>query len=162
MPSRAIAERVNFGKIKEIIAPPNLIELEMLETSAISDIGKTVQILTKCRQMGVRFALDDFGTGYSSLSYLRELPVDTLKIDQSFVRDMLVDSDDLALVDGTIKLAQAFDLEVVAEGVESEAHGRKLIELGCATMQGFGIGRPMLPDDLIDWMALWAARHAGN
>jgi len=152
-----------FGLLhKEPPVPPNLIELEMLETSAISDIGKTVQILTKCRQMGVRFALDDFGTGYSSLSYLRELPVDTLKIDQSFVRDMLVDSDDLALVDGTIKLAQAFDLEVVAEGVESEAHGRKLIELGCATMQGFGIGRPMLPDDLIDWMALWAARHAGN
>ena len=145
---------------KEPPVPANLIELEVLETSAISDIEKTVRILTKCRQMGVRIALDDFGTGYSSLSYLRELPVDTLKIDQSFVRDMLVDSDDLALVDGTIKLAQAFDLEVVAEGVESEAHGRKLIELGCVTMQGFGIGRPMLPKDLIDWAALWPAQRA--
>lgn len=152
-----------FGLLhKEPPVPANLIELEILETSAISDIEKTVQILTECRRMGVRVALDDFGTGYSSLSYLRELPVDTLKIDRSFVRDMLVDSDDLALVDGTIKLAQAFDLEVVAEGVESQAHGLKLIELGCATMQGFGIGRPMLPDDLADWVASWTAQRAGN
>ncbi|MGN6579570.1 MAG: sensor domain-containing protein [Bordetella sp.] len=152
-----------FGLLRrEPPVPAALIELEVLETSAISDIDKTVHILTQCRQMGVRVALDDFGTGYSSLSYLRELPLDTLKIDQSFVRDMLVDSDDLALVDGTIKLAHAFDLDVVAEGVESEAHGQKLIELGCVTMQGFGIGRPMPPDDLVDWLVAWTARRAGD
>jgi len=87
---------------------PALLELEVLETAAIDDMQQAVDILQCCRNLGVKFSLDDFGTGYSSLAYLRKLPVDTLKIDQSFVRDMLTNPDDLSIVHGGIELAAAF------------------------------------------------------
>ena len=99
--------------------------------------------------------LDDFGTGYSSLTYLKRLRVATLKIDQSFVRDMLDDPDDLAILEGVIGLAAAFRREVVAEGVETIEHGTALLQLGCALAQGFGIARPMPPERLPDWVANW-------
>jgi EAL domain-containing protein (putative c-di-GMP-specific phosphodiesterase class I) len=89
------------------------------------------------------FALDDFGTGYSSLTYLKRLHVAVLKIDQSFVRDMLEDPDDLAILQGVIDLSAAFKREVIAEGVETAAHGTALLELGCDHAQGYGIARPM-------------------
>lgn len=88
---------------------------------------------------GVLFALDDFGTGYSSLTYLKRLRVALLKIDQSFVRDMLDDTDDLAILQGVIGLAEAFNHKVIAEGVETGAHGTKLLQLGCQLGQGYGI-----------------------
>ena len=91
----------------------------------------------------MRFALDDFGTGYASLEYLRRLPVDVIKIDQTFVRDMLDDVNDLAIVEGIIALSRAFRRQVVAEGVESQAHYLRLQELGCAVGQGYTIARPM-------------------
>jgi EAL domain-containing protein (putative c-di-GMP-specific phosphodiesterase class I) len=93
--------------------------------------------------MGVEFALDDFGTGYSSLTYLKRLPVSTLKMDQSFVRDMLVNPDDLAILEGVIGLAKAFQRTVIAEGVETVEHGVQLLRLGCHLAQGYGIARPM-------------------
>ena len=96
-------------------------------------------------QAGVSFALDDFGTGYSSLSYFRRLPADILKIDQSFVRDMLDDPDDLAIVEGVIGLTQAFKRKVIAEGVESVEHGLVLLLLGCDVAQGYGIAHPSQP-----------------
>ena len=97
--------------------PRARLELEILETAAIADMQRAIEVMQRCASLGIRFALDDFGTGYSSLTYLRKLPVDTLKIDQSFVRDMLVDPDDRAIVDGVIRLASAFNRHVIAEGV---------------------------------------------
>ena len=103
----------------------------------------------------MKFALDDFGTGYSSLTYLKRLRVATLKIDQSFVRDMLDDPDDLAILKGVIGLAAAFKREVVAEGVETVAHGSALLQLGCELAQGYGIARPMPAEQMSAWVANW-------
>jgi diguanylate cyclase (GGDEF)-like protein/PAS domain S-box-containing protein len=134
---------------------PEALELEVLETSALDDIATTATIMEECHRLGVRFAIDDFGTGYSSLTYLRHLPVETLKIDQSFVRDMLVDRDDLAIVKGVIGLAAAFQRDCIAEGVETVAHGTRLIALGCTHAQGFGIARPMPAEQVAAWCASW-------
>jgi diguanylate cyclase (GGDEF)-like protein/PAS domain S-box-containing protein len=119
------------------------LELEVLESTAINDISQAAAVLDQCRLIGVRLALDDFGTGYSSLTYLRKLPFDLLKIDQSFVRDMLKDPDDRGIVEGVIRLAAAFDREVIAEGVETMEHGAALLQLGCKLAQGYGIAKPM-------------------
>jgi diguanylate cyclase (GGDEF)-like protein len=131
------------------------LELEVLETAAIGEMHQAVDILLACRNLGVRFALDDFGTGYSSLTYLRQLPVHTLKIDQSFVRDMLVDPDDLGIVRGIIELAKVFGRQVVAEGVETQAHGEALCQLGCPQVQGYGIARPLPAGEVPGWCARW-------
>jgi diguanylate cyclase (GGDEF)-like protein/PAS domain S-box-containing protein len=131
---------------------PRLIELEVLETAALEDIATTAALFAECRKLGVSFALDDFGTGYSSLTYFRRLPADLLKIDQSFVRDMLDNPDDLAIVEGVIGLTQAFRRAVIAEGVETVEHGLVLLLLGCDMAQGFGIARPMPPEDLPAWI----------
>ena len=131
---------------------PRLIELEVLETAAPEDIATTAALFAECRKLGVSFALDDFGTGYSSLTYFRRLPADLLKIDQSFVRDMLDNPDDLAIVEGVIGLTQAFRRAVIAEGVETVEHGLVLLLLGCDMAQGFGIARPMPPEDLPAWI----------
>ena len=132
--------------------PSGMLELEILESTSFSDIGAVSRIMEACQQLGVRFALDDFGTGYGSLTYLRRLPVQTIKIDQSFVRDMLEDNDDLAIVQGVIGLAAAFRREVIAEGVETAAHRQALLALGCHLIQGFGVARPMPPDQLLVWI----------
>jgi len=133
--------------------PANRLELEILETTALEDMAQVSQVFTRCRQLGVSFALDDFGTGYSSLTYFRRLPADVLKIDQSFVRDMLDDPDDLAIVEGVIGLTRAFQRKVIAEGVESIQHGVILLQLGCDQAQGFGIARPMPAAAIPDWIA---------
>jgi diguanylate cyclase (GGDEF)-like protein/PAS domain S-box-containing protein len=135
--------------------PGKCVELEVLETNALKDIDQVSQVIAACGQFGVRFALDDFGTGYSSLTYLKRLRVALLKIDQSFVRDMLVDSDDLAILQGVIGLANAFHLQVIAEGVETEAHGTALLALGCELAQGFGIAKPLPADQLPTWAKSW-------
>jgi diguanylate cyclase (GGDEF)-like protein/PAS domain S-box-containing protein len=134
---------------------PALLELEVLETSALADMEQVSQVIEKCDQMGIKFALDDFGTGYSSLTYLKRLRVALLKIDQSFVRDMLDDPDDLAILEGVIGLAAAFKRDVIAEGVETVAHGTALLHLGCELAQGYGIARPMPADQLPAWAASW-------
>ena len=139
------------------VAPAQL-ELEVLETAAIGDMQQAVDVLHACMGLGVRFALDDFGTGYSSLTYLRKLPVHTLKIDQSFVRDMLADPDDLGIVRGIIELANVFNRQVVAEGVETMEHGEALQRLGCRLAQGYGIGRPMPAASLPGWCVQWQSR----
>ena len=101
------------------------------------------------------FALDDFGTGYSSLTYLKRLPVSQIKIDQSFVRDVLNDPDDLSILEGVLGLATAFQLQVIAEGVETVEHGELLLQLGCDLAQGYGIARPMPAADFPGWLATW-------
>lgn len=134
---------------------PSLLELEVLETSAMEDVEHVAHVMQRCRALGVRFALDDFGTGYSSLTYLRRLPAECIKIDQSFVRDMLHDPDDLTIVNGVIGLAKAFRREVVAEGVETPEHGEVLLALGCEYAQGWGISRAMPASQWDTWLAQW-------
>jgi diguanylate cyclase (GGDEF)-like protein/PAS domain S-box-containing protein len=145
--------REALGQYPEM--PSGTLELEVLESSALSDIGVVSAKLHECRDFGVSVALDDFGTGYSSLAYLRRLPADVLKVDQSFVREMLDNPDDLAIVEGIIGLAHAFRRRVVAEGVESEAHGVALLHLGSESAQGYGIARPMPADSVAAWVATW-------
>jgi diguanylate cyclase (GGDEF)-like protein len=137
------------------LVKPSSLELEVLETSALEDLDRTSRVIEACGKLGVRFALDDFGTGYSSLTYLKHLPVTLIKIDQSFVRDMLDDPDDLAILEGVIGLARAFRRQVIAEGVETVAHGTRLLQLGCDLAQGYGIARPMPAADLVPWVASW-------
>jgi diguanylate cyclase (GGDEF)-like protein/PAS domain S-box-containing protein len=135
--------------------PHRYLELEILETSALEDVIQMSDVMLDCQALGVSFALDDFGTGYSSLTYLRRLPSRVLKIDQSFVRDMLEDQNDLAIVKGVIGLAMAFQREVIAEGVETVPHGELLLQLGCSLAQGYGIARPMPANMLPDWVRTW-------
>jgi diguanylate cyclase (GGDEF)-like protein len=139
---------------------PNCLELEILETSALHDISKVSATMNACHKLGVRFALDDFGTGYSSLTHLRRLPAQLIKIDQSFVSDMLEDTDDCAIVEGVIGLARAFRRDVIAEGVESIAHGLALLQLGCELAQGYGIARPMPGADIPQWVSHWKADNS--
>ena len=134
---------------------PGRLELEVLETSALEDVAGVSRVIETCREMGILFALDDFGTGYSSLTYLKRLQVNLLKIDQSFVRDMLDDPDDLAILEGVIGLASAFRRLVIAEGVETVAHGAMLLQLGCELAQGYGIAHPMPAHELRQWSVNW-------
>jgi EAL domain-containing protein (putative c-di-GMP-specific phosphodiesterase class I) len=127
----------------------------VLETSALEDITGVSRVIEACRELGVMFALDDFGTGYSSLTYLKRLPVALLKIDQSFVRNMLGDPDDLAILQGVIGLAKAFHREVIAEGVETVTHGTVLLQMGCELAQGYGIARPMPAQEFPLWVKNW-------
>ena len=134
---------------------PSMLQLEVLETTALQDLARTSEVLEACRQMGVSFALDDFGTGYSSLTYLKHLPTKVLKIDQSFVRDMVEEPESLGILEAVLALATAFRREVVAEGVETVEHGVMLLQLGCEVAQGYGVARPMPPHDLPGWLARW-------
>ena len=134
---------------------PGDLALEVLETSALEDLAQASQVIEGCREIGVMFSLDDFGTGYSSLTYLKRLQVAQLKIDQSFVRDMLDDLDDLAILEGVLGLAKAFRRSVIAEGVETVAHGTLLLQLGCEQAQGFGIAHPMPAAELPGWVVNW-------
>lgn len=134
---------------------PHCLELEVLETSALDDIQYISNIMNDCIALGVNFALDDFGTGYSSLTYLRRLPASMIKIDQSFVQDMLVDVEDLAIVESVIALAKSFKRGVIAEGVESVEHCRTLLQLGCELAQGNGIAKPMPAGDIPAWVNHW-------
>lgn len=131
------------------------LEIEVLESSAVDDWEQATQVLSACRSLGVKFAIDDFGTGYSSLLQLRRLPVDTLKIDQSFVTNMLIDPDDFAIVESVIHLADTLCKKVIAEGVESEKHAEALAQLGCQYGQGYGIGMPMPANVLGAWLQEW-------
>ncbi len=134
---------------------PSDLSLEVLETSALEDVDRASHVIEACQEIGVMFALDDFGTGYSSLTYLKRLPVTLLKIDQSFVHDMLDDPDDLTILEGVIGLATAFRRQVIAEGVETVEHGEMLLLLGCELAQGYGIARPMPAAELPGWALAW-------
>ncbi|WP_018149993.1 sensor domain-containing protein [Leeia oryzae] len=137
------------------IAHPEHLTLEILETSQIDDFQRVRERLLDCKVLGVRFSLDDFGTGYSSLTYMRQLPVDALKIDQSFVKGMLSNPEDESIVQGIIALAHAFDRVAIAEGVETLAHLQSLRALHCDAAQGYGIARPMPALLIPEWVASW-------
>jgi len=152
-------------KLKQALArhpdiPSNYLELEILETTALDDIAHVSDLICECQALGVKFSLDDFGTGYSSLSYLKQLPANWLKIDQSFVRDMLDDRGDMALVEGIISLSHVFQRQVIAEGVETAEHGVLLMRLGCQYAQGYGIARPMPAENIIAWSEAYQPEEA--
>lgn len=132
--------------------PASQLELEILETAAMYDIGHVSRIMAECSKLGVNFALDDFGTGYSSLTYLKSLPAKVIKIDQSFVRGLLNNRQDIDIIHGIMDLAKAFDRTPVAEGVETIQHGILLLNLGCELAQGYGIARPMPAEDMPGWL----------
>jgi len=134
---------------------PGQLELELLETSEVADIADLTEVMRQCAGLGLTFSLDDFGTGYSSLSHFHRLPIDVLKIDQNFVKNMLDKDYDLDIVEGVLRLAYGLKRPVVAEGVESVEIGLMLLQLGCRYAQGFGIARPMPAEDMPGWLTDW-------
>jgi len=137
------------------------LQLEILESSALGDLDAIGEIIKMCQEnLGVNFALDDFGTGYSSLTHLRNLPINTIKIDQTFIRDMLDDPDDTTIIDGVIGLSDSFHRKVIAEGVETTAHGEMLIIMGCEEAQGYGIAKPMSAGDMPNWLSSYSPNQA--
>jgi len=129
--------------------------IQVTENALMIDRERSHRVLTQIRELGARISIDDFGTGYSSLSYLREIPADELKIDKSFVMNMLVNKADRKIVEQVVALGHSFGLAVVAEGVESEAVSRELIFMGCDYALGFHFARPLAPDGFPDWVANW-------
>ena len=136
------------------------LELEVLETAALDDVGRTASVLERCAKLGVRWALDDFGTGYSTLTYLKRLPVQVLKIDRSFVQNMLADPQDRAIVEGVLSLSRTFGCVVVAEGIETAAQARMLLDMGCEIGQGLGIAAPMPAAKVGPWVRDWKGLFA--
>jgi EAL domain-containing protein (putative c-di-GMP-specific phosphodiesterase class I) len=126
----------------------SLLELEVTEDVLLQDEDKVLDTFRRIRRLGVRIVFDDFGTGYASLSYLKKFPLDGLKIDRSFVRDLLTDSDDAAIVGSTVGLSRQLGLSVIAEGIEDRATADFLLSLGCEDGQGYFFGRPMPVTDL--------------
>ncbi len=165
------ADRLRARLAAHPLVKPSSLEFEVLETSALEDLAQSSQVVAACREIGVSIALDDFGIGYSSLTYLKRLPANVLKIDQSFVRDMLDDPENLNILEGVMGLAAAFRREVIAEGVETVDHGVMLLQMGCEQAQGYGIARPMPASEVQAWAATWRPDprwaevppvHAGN
>ena len=137
----------------EPLIKSHYLQLEILETTALDDLASINHVVKTSRdRLGIGIALDDFGTGYSSLTHLRYLFVDTVKIDQNFVRDMLDDPDDYAIVESVIGLSHAFRREVVAEGVESQEQGIVLLLLGCHLLQGYAIAESMPATEINEWV----------
>jgi EAL domain-containing protein (putative c-di-GMP-specific phosphodiesterase class I) len=132
--------RIGAGKLK----------LELTESLLLKDVDNVVAIMNALKERGVSFSLDDFGTGYSSLSYLKQLPLAQLKIDQSFVRDIFTDSNDVAIVRAIVTLSQSLGLSVIAEGVETREQKEFLIASGCHAFQGYLFGRPGPAEALIE------------
>ena len=136
--------------------PASLLGLEILETQALDNLSEVATVIRGCQELGVNFALDDFGTGFSSLTYLKQLPLNVLKVDRSFVINMLEDEDDRSILEGILALCQAFNIDAIAEGVETLQHGAELKAMGYQCAQGYGIARPMPADEVPDWIAGWA------
>jgi EAL domain-containing protein (putative c-di-GMP-specific phosphodiesterase class I) len=144
-------ERSDFSsKIAQALArsglPPDRLELEITESWVISDLRGAAAKLRKLRDLGIGIALDDFGTGYAAFNYLQELPLDTLKIDRSFIQRLDGSAANLSTVRAMTTLARQLGLKTVAEGVESKQQLRQLGEIGCEFMQGFLLARPLKPE----------------
>ncbi len=138
---------------------PEMFEIEVTETAPLLNLHRAQEILLACNNLGLRVALDDFGTGSASLSYLQKLPAQTIKVDRSFVRDILNDPRDLAIVAGVTTTANMLGLEVVAEGVETIGHLQLLKMLGCHVMQGYLFSKPMPADEVPGWVESFNIRN---
>jgi EAL domain-containing protein (putative c-di-GMP-specific phosphodiesterase class I) len=149
---QTLAEQVEALLRKHGVAPKRL-EFEITESTLMADPERTLEVAQAITGLGVGLAIDDFGTGYSSLAYLKRLPLAALKIDRTFVRDMLDDEQDLLIVRSTVQLAQGLGLEVVAEGVEDGRTLEHLRTLGCDRAQGYHIARPIGAVELEAWLA---------
>ena len=123
-------------------ADPRRLELEITESHLVDDLDAVIAIMKALKTQGVRFSLDDFGTGYSSLSMLKHLPLDRLKIDRSFVHDLLRDDTNTAIVNTIMTLGHSLSLDVIAEGVETDEQRAALLALGCVNYQGYLFSRP--------------------
>ena len=131
---------------------PSLLQLEITESTMLSDPVRTKRVLDKLAAMGIALSIDDFGTGYSSLSYLSQLPVTEIKIDRSFVMNMAESDNDAVIVRSTIDLGRNLGLQVVAEGVETEQAWEELNQLGCTLAQGYYLSRPVPAAELTEWL----------
>ncbi len=131
------------GLVREAGLDPRHLEIEITESVAMHDFQKTLHILQGLRAEGMRVAIDDFGTGYSSLAYLKRFPIQTLKIDRAFIKDMMDDPQDRAIVNAIIGMAQAMSMEVLAEGVERQDQLEYLLSKGCDRAQGYHFGKPV-------------------
>ena len=127
---------------------PSDIEIEITESVFIENFDKTIDVLSRLRKRGFKISLDDFGTGYSSLSYLKDIPIDTLKIDKAFVDTMLTDPSTGIITDAVIKMVKKLGLETVAEGVETKEQYEYLKKMNCDNIQGFYLGKPMSADKI--------------
>jgi diguanylate cyclase (GGDEF)-like protein/PAS domain S-box-containing protein len=148
----AFVERVRDALARQTIVAPDRLRLEVVEAATMQDVTTVSQVMEAVAAMGVQFALDDFGTGYSSLTYLRRLPARSLKVDRTFVGQMLDKPEDRAIVQGVLGLAQAFERQAIAEGVETHAHARALLKMGCSLGQGYGIAPPMPVGEMDAWL----------
>ena len=133
--------------LEETQIDPEMLELEITESTIMSNPERVIDILKKLKDIGVHLAVDDFGTGYSSLNYLKKFPIDELKIDAAFVKDVETNSDDRAIIKSIIALAKTMKLKVVAEGVETRKQEEILKQFGCDFIQGYYIGRPLCGED---------------
>jgi len=146
------------GLLRDHGLSPAWLRLELTESALMADTDRTMDVLARLSALGLRLAVDDFGSGYSSLAYLKKLPVDELKIDKGFVREMATDATDAAIVRSTVALGHALGLRVVAEGIEDRVTWDLLAEMGCDVAQGYHLARPFPPDALARWLreAPWA------
>ena len=145
---------------KHNLLKKEVLSIEVLESSIIEDMEFTASVINQCEKLNIKFALDDFGTGYSTLTYLKNLPASQLKIDRSFVRDLVKDSSNMAIIDSIMTLANAFDREVIAEGVESFDHMELLLKLGCKFAQGYCIAYPMIASEIPQWLQEWVKEES--
>lgn len=138
---------------------PNLLEIEILETVSVDAIPCAVEVVEACCDLGIHIALDDFGSGYSSLNYLKQLPLNTLKIDSCSIQNILSNPKDRAIVACAVALSNAFNFKLIAEGVESLEHKQALIDIGCLQGQGYFIAKPMAAKKMINWIQSYNQQH---
>ena len=143
-------------------ANPQRLKLELTESLLVSNVEDIIAKMTALKESGIRFSLDDFGTGYSSLSFLKRLPLDQLKIDQSFVRDILIDSNDAAIAKMVVALAESLGLAVIAEGVETTDQRDFLARQGCHAYQGYLFSRPLPLEEFETFAKKFCARPKEN
>ena len=136
------------------------LELELTESIVMRNVDVSIAMLRRLKEMGVQLAIDDFGTGYSSLSYLQRLPLDVVKIDQSFVRDIVTQAGPASIVRAIIAMSHSLDLEVLAEGVEEESQRKVLLEQRCDHAQGYLFGRPMPEEEFASLLSSHSLRKA--
>jgi EAL domain-containing protein (putative c-di-GMP-specific phosphodiesterase class I) len=146
------------GLLAKWDVPADRLQLEITENVVVADPARVATVLGELKAIGVRLALDDFGTGQSSLSYLKTLPLDELKIDRSFVRDLTTDAQDAAIVQSTAELGRRLGLQVLAEGLETPGAWDKLAEFGCERAQGFHMSKPLPASELTDWLERWSSQ----